>query len=78
MNGLENNHEAGDLRRYGAHYNVIVLGTFIPIPGYTIFMLRQALEPGSRNGSWSFSCKQRSRIYSVKSKAILTFSVMVP
>ena len=54
MNGLENNREAGDLRRYGAHYDVIVLGTFIPIPGYTIFMLRQALEPGSRKVAEAF------------------------
>ena len=65
INGWVNNHEAGDLRRYRAHYDVTVMhsdnDTMIPVPGY-IYMIRITTSHLQHHiylwtslcGSWSY------------------------
>ena len=55
INGWENNHEAGNLGRYRAHYDVTVM-PHIPLKVESIGHQRTPLENGIKFELWCFLC----------------------
>ena len=48
INGWVNNREAGDLRRYHAHYDIIVmLGTGVVSISFNFILIRMDLDPAN-------------------------------